>query len=405
MAANKRQHYVPQWLLRQFSPDGRSITVFHMSTGRILPGAALSTQCCRDYFYGRDGKMERLFAELEGRVSRTVERIKECHLDQISDRDILELRTFVHFQLYRTEGAAARASELAVDVAREAPGDDGEQVPEGVLEFANPQLACLEQALETSVVTGDLGIKLIVAGRRLRFLLSDHPVVLYNEFGEKSSVLRRWPCRTGLAARGLQIFMPLTPELCLALYDDQVYRYGSDKIIACAAGDRDVRTLNLLQALSATSCLYVSGEPDPVALRALATERDRLNLATRPTVWRGPEQDWADGTSSQLIAYRDVSPNLGIGLNFVQVIDRTDYSRYPYASFPVRDREMLKLLHQKPFSEWLREAEAEFGSTGSARETSEGEVKDLDVEATAADAVGSDARSARSNPDTTARRT
>jgi hypothetical protein len=41
------------------------------------------------------------------------------------------------------------------------------------------------------------------------------------------ALFSRFESHTGLASKGLQIFVPLSPRLCLAIFDPSTYRYQS----------------------------------------------------------------------------------------------------------------------------------------------------------------------------------
>ena len=66
MPANKRQHYVPQNYLREFSPDKINIGVFHIESGKWYENAPINGQAQHSFFYGVDNNLEKELSELEG---------------------------------------------------------------------------------------------------------------------------------------------------------------------------------------------------------------------------------------------------------------------------------------------------------------------------------------------------
>jgi hypothetical protein len=61
----------------------------------------------------------------------------------------------------------------------------------------------------------DLDLRLIVASKGRRFVTSDHPVVILNQaFFD----LVRSPFISGFAMKGVQFFLPLSPELLLLAF-------------------------------------------------------------------------------------------------------------------------------------------------------------------------------------------
>jgi Protein of unknown function (DUF4238) len=77
MPQNKSHHFVPQFLLRFFSTDGSSVGLYNLRSGKIVTGASLKHQACRDWFYGRDGKVEHALGEIEGGSSTVLRRMIE----------------------------------------------------------------------------------------------------------------------------------------------------------------------------------------------------------------------------------------------------------------------------------------------------------------------------------------
>jgi len=50
----KNQHYVPQFYLRSFSNDSRSIGLWFASQDRIIMNASISNMASKSYLYGKD---------------------------------------------------------------------------------------------------------------------------------------------------------------------------------------------------------------------------------------------------------------------------------------------------------------------------------------------------------------
>ena len=52
--AGKKQHYVPQFLLRNFAVDGseQSVAAYRFGEGRHLPGTKIRNQAHENNFYG-----------------------------------------------------------------------------------------------------------------------------------------------------------------------------------------------------------------------------------------------------------------------------------------------------------------------------------------------------------------
>ena len=65
MTKVERHHYVPRLLLRNFSADGRSINMFNIARRLHVPRASIGDQCYRNYFHGKDTKIERALGAIQ----------------------------------------------------------------------------------------------------------------------------------------------------------------------------------------------------------------------------------------------------------------------------------------------------------------------------------------------------
>jgi hypothetical protein len=103
----------------------------------------------------------------------------------------------------------------------------------------------------------DLGYKLLTNKTEVEFVTSDNPVVMYNQLLS----FRKLGSNTGLYSKGLQIFFPLSPDKQIILYDDEVYRVGSDgKNVIEITDETDIYNLNALQACSCYENIYFMSE-------------------------------------------------------------------------------------------------------------------------------------------------
>jgi hypothetical protein len=92
--------------------------------------------------------------------------------------------------------------------------------------------------------TIDLHYKLLLNESPIQFIFSDHPVVKYNQFMERRNVALG--C-VGFASKGLELFLPISPNVMLIFYDADSYRVGrwnDANIIKVDAAEVDL--LNIL---------------------------------------------------------------------------------------------------------------------------------------------------------------
>ena len=281
MPQNKSHHFVPQFLLRLFSVDGSSIGLYNLRSGRIVTGASVKHQACRDWFYGRDGKAEHALGQIEGGASTVLRRMIEFgRPPQRYSDDHRVLATFLLIQSARTAQAAAEANEMANKVGklmlRNALTDpellaalDGLTI-----QLTEPAAEALRPAvLETPVIL-DLKVKLLHNASATPFLLGDHPAIKHNGLysGAEVAVL-------GLANLGLQFFMPISPEYAVVFYDEKAYSLGNPTSNVVKFSSASIVTaLNEFQLANALDNVYFRPGADPAYWMPA---RDRLGELRR----------------------------------------------------------------------------------------------------------------------------
>lgn len=320
MPNNKSHHFVPKFYLKYFStdPDLATINLFNIRRGRIIKNASLRDQCAHDYFYGKDGKTESKLGTLEGAAAKTIEAIQVSRrLPRILGPDHFNLFIFTYTQYIRTTQAVDKMQDLASTMAKHLLS---KQFPQDVLDkfsvrIKNGPAYFLEQGQRYFTLLLDLDSRLLVAAPGTEFLISDNPVVFYNQLMEFSEL----GSHSGATSRGLQIFFPLGPTLMLMLFDPSVYVVGDkrDRVYHLKEA-ADTLALNSLQFVSAQQNVYfATGRSD--VFRAFEAgkpfRRSKLNqFAT------GPEVEQADGMVSQFIAFRGVDIKAGLVLTFVRLM-------------------------------------------------------------------------------------
>lgn len=258
MPDNKKHHYVSQFYLRNFG-IGKSIALFNMPGRRHIPTAPIPSQCQRPYFYGRDQKKEGELAALEGKACSAIRAVLASKTPPASgSEEHRALAEFISVQLGRTPDAAAAvqltrekffrafAKDFAERNGLPASAVEGIKAPSG----PDPVATSLSISERQGALLLDLDMRILVASGRA-FVTSDLPVVLYNQWSRhyKASGVR------GLVCSGLIVLLPLSPELCLLMFDKDVY--GISKRDSCITIDEpDVVTINNAQLLGVETNLY-----------------------------------------------------------------------------------------------------------------------------------------------------
>jgi hypothetical protein len=165
--------------------------------------------------------------------------------------------------------------------------------------------------------------------------------------------------------KGLQMFMPLSPSMALALFDPGVYQYGGKKAV-CKAGPKDITFLNRMQVVSAISCLYF--DEDRITDEALADLQ--ATRKTHPSIYEQKAEfiEREDGGSNRVFFTYRPDIRLGASLSFIRHTDGHSYADHRGAFPPVRSQEQAQLGHD--FSEALerhvKEKQTEMAASRSA---------------------------------------
>lgn len=279
MSAPKiNQHYVPGLILKNFrSPERVSVydATRDMVRHNLLPKNVLHER----YFYGKDPSVENF-------LSRFVETPVAPLLDQLAERNIehnskpsRELLRFVLVQWTRTPSFLNETLDVIekftgtlirqIGELNDFPPDAIENikvVPSDPKAIMNRLM--LRSVLMTDLIQ-DLGQALLINETSTPYVIADHPVAHYNWYYKDSAD----PSRTAFTARGLQVFMPLSPSVTLCLYDKGVYKLNNNRSpIVAVNNDEDVHLLNGLQASSRADMIIFHKQESESYVRSLCVE-------------------------------------------------------------------------------------------------------------------------------------
>ncbi len=251
MPALKNQHFVPKCLLRPFTiaGNGRSINLYNLRHKQSITNAPIKGQCARNYFYGKDGKIEQMLSAAEGGYSRIMQRIIAGGKED--ERDLENLRFFTYLQLLRTEMALERArsayQKMHVGVFRENVEDTVTPSDHQLM------IGSLKSCIDTHRYICDLKPRLIENRTRAEFVISDDPSIFTNRFAFQ----RLRDGSFGIGSSGALFLMPLAPRLCFVCYDRQVYTapdLSNGRIVLTK--ESDVEAVNEFQYLKAAENIY-----------------------------------------------------------------------------------------------------------------------------------------------------
>ncbi len=383
----KKQHYVPRFLLKNFSTNKRTVRGIALESRIAFEKGGIAEQCYEDYFYGKDGELENSFAAEEGKIAGLLQDLSQEGLESIPVDDLRSIVFFMHYQHYRTFSAAEYVDNLAdahakalIKTALPITLENGHVVTEGDLDLVEvkspmPQITSLHLAAGFTPLLLDLEIKFLLRGDLPGFMISDNPVAFYNQFMEHHGDLRQCRGSTGLAVKGLQMFLPVSPNVCIAVYDPTTYCYGSPSRRTCSVSTRDTLLINQLQALYAYECVYYDDNCTDQYRDAVLQIRKHHDVHT-PQLVAGPLRQRSDGKLSQIVENWAREARIGAKFSFARVINAQSYRGYHSKVPPIRSPELF--AYQQDYQRRLAD-----GSLLTNRRTPSGEPEAVPSEARA----------------------
>ena len=290
-----RQHYVPQFLLRNFADSEGRLRLFDKQTDRVFCASPAKVAAeCGFYDYrnseGRTDTFEGAMSQLDDQAAEAVAHlVDQRRVDRLLDEERYVLAAFAAAQLVRTPSlrlsVTHTAEELTDKLGRWAKAvqervDAGDFEPPFSLSTGEGMsLEQLEQFSENDARLVSLKLIqhsvpqcasillqkwwfLVAAPEGAAFYCSDNPLLLHNE--------RQTPFGgLGIGQRGIEIYLPLSSRLTLCMFSPELAREF-----------RDVDSTTLMEA-SESGMEFQNSLQVNRAERFLFCERDDFELVRR----------------------------------------------------------------------------------------------------------------------------
>lgn len=228
MADKKKQHYIPKFYMRNFTDNKNSISTLNIETEKYISDASIKNMFQKPNFYGEDKKLETfLDIEIEREASKIIHEIiekKKIPTDKASKK-YQRLITFVVLCEGRNLKSADSYNKFIdytlKELLRHDPSFDDYNLDKFEIGIDNSPALNVDAILENAPIVMDLEPLLIIyKNKNRKFITSDNSLVRYNSF----YLSRNYSDRGyGLISTGLQLFLPISPELCILLYDKNIY--------------------------------------------------------------------------------------------------------------------------------------------------------------------------------------
>lgn len=282
----KNQHYIPKFYLRNFSYQNRQkqIGIFNVENSFYFPTSALKNQGSKSFFYGHDGIIEDILSDIEGNLATTLKNIITNKVlpskGSIEHQNLLLFIVLTHSRNpVAIDGIIQSSNGLKRQLSQMSPTQDFETMPE--ISHDEAVSLSLSNVPKLIGIIADLKFKLLINKTEFAFISSDHPIIKYNTFLETKKY--HLP-KCGYASKGLQIFIPLNPEIMIVFYDSEVYKVGDKKKQFCEVSmNTDVEQLNMLHFLNCFDTIYFNemvNEPYLKRLFKNSLKYNRANMVT-----------------------------------------------------------------------------------------------------------------------------
>ena len=349
MPNKKNQHFVPRFLLRNFSVgnDHKSIGVWVIESCIYVPQASIGDQACADYFYGKNQELENAFGIIEGHIAPLFmsmalkhyfpERFSENHIDLIEFVVSLSLRT-----LYQADSVNENADALFKAAFRDDPRVKGELDHLVIKNDGAPAIAL--SSLENCVIVSlDLGYKLLANKTNRKFITSDNPVIKCNQFYGYRDSLRG---HLGFASTGLLLLLSIDPDTCLLLYDQDTYGVGTKKQYVVDLYDQqDIDEINTFEYLNAYKSLYFNDKITEVYIRKIADKEKAHRRKSNPEIVEYDAVDPSPDSKQSIIQVRRPIIKRGtFRLSFVRILKKAKKIGANPGSLDLREPELVQFL-------------------------------------------------------------
>ncbi|MCG9879633.1 MAG: DUF4238 domain-containing protein [Bacteroidia bacterium] len=284
MANKENQHYIPQFYLRNFSnnDDRKSIGIYNRKNNIFSDSTSIKNQASKKHFYGKDEVIENFFAKYEGAWASVLTKItKRGIIVRKNSIEYAQLLTFISTMAMRTPTAIdLLMNQLII-------GDEiiaGKHPSNVKLEIGKREAIAESFRMSSRVMKciKDLDYKVIKNNTNIPFITSDHPLVKYNKLYISKQLKIS---KTGYSTIGLILFLPLSSNTLLALYDSGAYNIGpKKKSIFNVSNVKDIHLLNTLQFSNQKGQIYFCNKIEEKQISLYDKETLNKHNANNPDV-------------------------------------------------------------------------------------------------------------------------
>ena len=182
----KKQHYVPRFLLKNFSCDetGKTINTYLINQNKIVNSIGLKNQAYSHYLYGPDQILENYFGLFESSSASIINELSGGHVN-LANEEIDLVKLFIVLQKHRTPYSSAllngQMDSFFKEVYKKEPMVRN-HIDDFKIRYTDPYKFLFSLAIELSPALDDLQIGLLNSGGNNSFIIGEHPVVILNPY-------------------------------------------------------------------------------------------------------------------------------------------------------------------------------------------------------------------------------
>ena len=264
MGNKKNQHYVPQFHLREWSDDGKLISLYNKYNELYIHNkGAIKKLASKNHLYDSDGTLENIFGTIESNIAPICKKIiKSQSLSELSEFELEALYFHAIMCNERTAAAGEDCEEMMLATLQtslkmyQAHGKYTEIDADTIKDNFYVDFPCskpIEAAFKYYPLIFDLKISLIKNTSNIDFLTSDYPTIRYNLWSLKRGLYSGW----GMSSVGIMYILPIAPKLALIVYDHVVYKIKNLRNnVVSIKSDSEINELNRLMFLNANGNLF-----------------------------------------------------------------------------------------------------------------------------------------------------
>ncbi|UTC67896.1 MULTISPECIES: DUF4238 domain-containing protein [unclassified Treponema] len=252
----KKQHYIPQFILRNWSDNKSSIKVFLLRDNQIISNAPINGQAQKAFYYGKDQKIEKLYGSSEDEASVVIKKIQKR--EELTKEDIRVLKHFIVVQNTRTPGKIQEFTDSITEMSKELLikshkfDNWKKEIEAAKIELNNYPFWQLLMYLQSFLLFVDLRFLILESKTTNKFVIGQNPVIITNKFLEE----KRWTnSKKGLALKGVTVLLPISPEFVICFYDNESYSIIGEKKYHKLT-DEEINNLNMYQFVTTENSIY-----------------------------------------------------------------------------------------------------------------------------------------------------